>query len=59
MSLQEHAESLRAKHAVLEQRIDEEQHRPQPNQIRLAHLKKEKLKLKEAITQIIEPHTRH
>lgn len=59
MSLQEHVESLRAKHALLERQIDEEQHRPLPNQITLAQLKKEKLKLKQAIEDVAEPQTRH
>lgn len=59
MSLQEHVESLRAKHALLEQQIDEEQHRPLPDQMTLAHLKREKLRLKEAIELIAVPATRH
>jgi len=50
MSLQEHVESLRAKHALLEQRIEDEQHRPLPDQIALAKLKKEKLRVKEEIS---------
>lgn len=49
MAMQEHIESLRSKHARLEQLISEEQHRPMPDQSTLSRLKKEKLKLKEAI----------
>ena len=49
MSLHEHVDSLRAKHARLEQQIDEEQHRPLPDSTVLLKLKREKLRLKEAI----------
>ena len=62
MSLQEHVDSLRAKHAILEQQIDDEQHRPLPNQMTLAQLKKEKLRLKEEIELAISSpgsQTRH
>lgn len=52
MSLHEHVDSLRAKHARLEQQIDEEQHRPLPDSTILVKLKREKLRLKEAITRL-------
>jgi uncharacterized protein (TIGR02444 family) len=52
MSLHEHVDSLRAKHARLEQQIDEEQHRPMPDSIILVKLKREKLRLKEAIERL-------
>jgi hypothetical protein len=52
MSLHEHVDSLRAKHARLEQQIDEEQHRPLPDSTVLLKLKREKLRLKEAIEQL-------
>ncbi len=52
MSLHEHVDSLRAKHARLEQQIDEEQHRPLPDSIILVKLKREKLRLKEAIERL-------
>lgn len=42
-----HLESLTAKHANLDQRIDEENHRPVPDTTTLARLKKEKLRLKD------------
>ena len=35
MALQEHVDSLRTKHAQLEQMIDEELHRPLPDQVAL------------------------
>lgn len=52
MSLHEHVDSLRAKHARLEQQIDEEQHRPLPDSTILIKLKREKLRLKEAIEKL-------
>lgn len=52
MSLHEHVDSLRAKHARLEQRIDEEQHRPLPDSTMLIKLKREKLRLKEEIERL-------
>lgn len=44
------AEALEAKHAQLEALIDEEEHRPHPDDIRLHQLKKEKLMIKDQIT---------
>lgn len=52
MSVQEHVESLRHKHAHLEHLIDEELHRPLPDQAALARMKKEKLRLKEEIERL-------
>jgi hypothetical protein len=52
MSLHEHVDSLRTKHATLEQMIDEEQHRPLPDQVTLTRLKREKLRIKEEIQRL-------
>lgn len=52
MALQDHMESLRAKHAHLETLIDEELHRPLPDQARLSRLKKEKLRIKEQLERL-------
>jgi hypothetical protein len=52
MSMHEHVDSLRSKHARLEQLIDEEQHRPLPDHMTVSRLKKEKLKIKEEIERI-------
>ena len=52
MSLHEHVDSLRSKHARLEQQIDEEQHRPLPDSTMLIKLKREKLRLKEEIERL-------
>ena len=43
------AETLASKHAALHAMIDEEEHRPHPNEDLLHQLKKEKLRLKDAM----------
>jgi hypothetical protein len=43
------AESLASKHAALHAMIDEEEHQPHPNEDLLHELKKEKLRLKDAL----------
>lgn len=45
-----HRSALEAKHAVLDQRIADEEHRPMPDTIVLAGLKKQKLRVKEEIS---------
>jgi len=47
-----HISALEAKHADLETRIVEENQRPHPDDAILARLKKEKLRVKEAIAGI-------
>lgn len=44
-----HTESLMAKHAALEEKIDKENARPHPDDLTIAELKKQKLKVKEEI----------
>ena len=44
-----HMSALEAKHAGLDARISEENHRPAPDMATLARLKKEKLKIKETL----------
>jgi hypothetical protein len=44
-----HQTALQGKHATLDRRIAEEEHRPLPDAVTLAALKKQKLKLKEEI----------
>lgn len=51
MSLQEHVAALRAKHAELEQRIEQESLRPHPDETALHALKREKLRIKDEIAQ--------
>jgi hypothetical protein len=45
-----HFSALNAKHAVLDQRIAAESQRPLPDQFLIADLKKQKLRVKEALT---------
>lgn len=45
-----HLQALEAKHAQLDQRIADEEHRPMPDAYRLATLKKQKLRVKEEMT---------
>jgi len=45
-------ESLRSKHAHLEQEIDDELHRPLPDQSVLTRLKREKLRIKDEIARL-------
>lgn len=47
---QAQAESLEQKHAALQALIDEEEHRPHPDDIRIHELKKEKLRIRDEIT---------
>lgn len=47
-----HLSALESKHAGLDARINEENQRPHPDDAVLARLKKEKLKIKEAIAGI-------
>lgn len=49
-----HFDSLNAKHHTLDDAISDEMHRPIPDSIHLAQLKKEKLRLKEEMSR--EPH---
>lgn len=45
-----HVSALETKHAGLDARINEESQRPNPDMTILARLKKQKLKIKEAIS---------
>ncbi len=47
-----HQMALETKHARLDKRIADETHRPMPDAIRLAELKKQKLKIKEEIAHL-------
>ena len=52
MSLHDRIEALREKHASLERAIDEENHRPLPNQETIYDLKRQKLRIKDEIFQL-------
>ncbi len=49
MTVDERIEALRAKHVSLKQAIDEENHRPHPDDMKIAQLKREKLRIKDEI----------
>lgn len=55
MSLMDRIETLKTRHAALEQAIDEEATRPHPDDELLQELKKRKLRLKDEIAGL----TRH
>ena len=52
MSTVDHIESLRAKHASLEQAIHQETTRPYPDDDTVCSLKKRKLQIKDEITRL-------
>jgi hypothetical protein len=52
MSLSSHLAELRRKHESLSTMIEEEQRSPGSDDLRIASLKKEKLKLKDEITRL-------
>jgi hypothetical protein len=52
MNLQAHIETLKDRHATLETRIADEDHRPQPDGDALVRLKVEKLRLKEELERL-------
>jgi hypothetical protein len=52
MSQQDRIEALKEKHAMLERAIDEETHRPLPDQAAIHDLKKQKLHIKDQIAQL-------
>ena len=52
MNLQSHIDTLKERHALLETRISDEDHRPQPNMEALSRLKVEKLRLKEELERL-------
>lgn len=47
-----HYDALETKHAALEHRISDEEHRPLPDTSVIADLKKQKLRIKEEMTAI-------
>ncbi|GIX17610.1 MAG: hypothetical protein KatS3mg119_1796 [Rhodothalassiaceae bacterium] len=52
MTIKAHVSALAEKHAELERIIAQELARPLPDQIRLAELKKQKLRLKEELESL-------
>ena len=52
MSAQDRIEALRDQHALLEQTLDQEAHRPLPNQDAITDLKRQKLRIKDEICEL-------
>jgi hypothetical protein len=52
MSLQSHIEALKERHASLDTRIIEEDHRPRPDDGQISRMKLEKLRLKEQMERL-------
>lgn len=52
MALSSHVQELRKKHQTLSERVIQEQRSPAADQIKIAELKKQKLRLKEEITRL-------
>ena len=54
MSLTAHIDTLEQKHLLLEKMVDQESSRPSPDFMRINHLKKQKLIIKEEIHYLSE-----
>lgn len=52
MSEATHVESLKSKHAELEEAIEEENRRPQPDSVHLSELKRHKLRIKDELARL-------
>jgi len=52
MIAEPHLEALKEKHAALDHEIYEEEQRPHPDDVRLAKLKKQKLRLKDEMARL-------
>lgn len=52
MATLDRIDALRRQHSHLEQRLDEETHRPHPDDGVLAELKRQKLRIKDEISQL-------
>ncbi len=53
MSLLDRVESLKAKHAALENAVETEARRPAPDHAAVAELKRKKLKIKDELERIV------
>ena len=59
MSTVDHIEALKAKHASLEQAIDQENLRPHPDDDAICSLKKRKLQIKDEIARLSTASLKH
>ena len=58
MAISAHLDQLTHRHRAIEERIQEERSRPLADDVKLAQLKREKLKIKDEITRLSND-TRH
>ena len=56
MSLETHVEALTEKHASIDEIIEQEEHRPYPDAMRLMQLKRKKLRIKEELGRCAAHH---
>ena len=56
MSVVEHIEALRVKHASLKNAIESENQRPLPDDLRITELKRQKLAIKDQIASLESTH---
>ncbi len=52
MTKEEHTASLRARHAELEEALETESHRSNPDQVAIKEIKKHKLRIKDELARI-------
>lgn len=52
MALSAHLEQLQHRHGEIEAKIDSEMRSPMPDQVRLSQLKRQKLQIKDTISQM-------
>jgi hypothetical protein len=52
MTMEDRVDSLKARHARLEEEISDEAHRPLPDQVHITELKKQKLRIKEEMSRM-------
>lgn len=52
MSVDERIQSLKLRHSQLENELDQENHRPHPDDLHIAEIKRQKLKLKDEIASL-------
>ena len=53
MAVLDRVETLKAKHADIDHKIVEEENRPSPDEFRITELKREKLRIKDEIADLI------
>lgn len=56
MATLDRIEALRRQHSHIEQQLDDENHRPLPDEAIMAELKRRKLRIKDEISELSRPH---